>query len=473
MEKTNFLKNKNVTVMGLGVNQGGLGVTRFLAQSGANVLVTDLKREYELKSTLNELKEYSDIKYVLGEHRIQDFINSDMILQNPAVPRNSKYLQVARECGIPIETDLSLFLRVCPSSNLIAVGGTKGKSTVTNLIYHTFFQAEKDVVQAGNIGISVFEVLPDIKPDTIVVLEISSWQLEGLAQTQISFQPHIAVLTNILADHLDRYDSFNDYAVSEKLIYKNMGQSDYLITNLDNPVIKSIEYGQDTSANIYWFSTRNKVPRGSYLEEDKLFFKSGNRVTEFCTIKDILLPGSHNISNILAASVVFFINDLPLPLIRNGIKTFSGIANRLEKIRTLREINFYNDTCATTPDATIAAINSFSTEPLILILGGGDKKLDFRGLCEVIKEKLNIIYLVILKHPAYDASEIILTQLQELGLSDKTETCSSMSEAIDVAYQKAVPGTNIILSPSATSFGMFSNEFDRGNVFRQVVNELV
>ncbi len=473
MEKTNFLKNKNVTVMGLGVNQGGLGVTRFLAQSGANVLVTDLKREYELKSTLNELKEYSDIKYVLGEHRIQDFINSDMIIQNPAVPYNSKYLQIARECGIPIETDLSLFLRVCPSSNLIAVGGTKGKSTVTNLIYHTFFQAEKDVVQAGNIGISVFEVLPDIKPDTIVVLEISSWQLEGLAQTQISFQPHIAVLTNILADHLDRYDSFNDYAASEKLIYKNMGQSDYLITNLDNPVTKNIESEQDISSNIYWFSTSSKVPRGSYLEGDKLFFRSISGVTEFCTIKDISLPGIHNISNILAASVVFFINDLPLSPIRNGIKTFSGIANRLEKIRTLREINFYNDTCATTPDATIAAINSFSTEPLILILGGGDKKLDFRGLCEVIKEKLNIIYLVILKHPAYDASEIILTQLQELGLSDKTETCSSMSEAIDVAYQKAVPGTNIILSPSATSFGMFSNEFDRGNVFRQVVNELV
>ena len=128
--------------MGLGVNRGGL-VYPLLAHSGAYVLVTDLKREYELKSTLDELREYKNIEYVLGEHRIQDFINSDMIIQNPAVPRNSKYLQVARECGIPIETDLSLFLRVCPSSNLIAVGGTKGKSTVTNLIYHTFCQAEK------------------------------------------------------------------------------------------------------------------------------------------------------------------------------------------------------------------------------------------------------------------------------------------------------------------------------------------
>ena len=162
-----------------------------------------------------------------------------------------------------------------------------------------------------------------------------------------------------------------------------------------------------------------------------------------------------------------------MPLIKNGIRTFAGVANRLEKIRTLRGINFYNDTCATTPDATIAAINSFSAEPLILILGGGDKKLDYRELSEIIKEKSNIIYTIILQHPVYNASEIILTQLKELGLSDKMEICSSMSGAIDVAYQKAIPETNIILSPAATSFGMFSNEFERGNVFRQAVDELV
>ena len=473
MEKTNFLKNKKVVVMGLGVNRGGLGVTRFLAHSGAYVLVTDLKREYELKSTLDELREYKNIEYVLGEHRTQDFINSDMIIQNPAIPRNSKYLQIARECGIPVETDLSIFLRVCPSSNLIAVGGTKGKSTVTSLIYHTFYQAEKDIVQAGNIGISVFEVLPDIKSETIVVLEISSWQLEGLAQTQITFQPHIAVLTNILPDHLDRYDSFNDYVASEKLLYKNMAQSDCLITNLDNPFTKSVEIGKDTPANIYWFSTRNRVSRGSYLEDDRLFFKSGKQVTEFCTIKDIPLTGIHNISNILAASIVFFINDLPLPLIKNGIRTFAGVANRLEKIRTLRGINFYNDTCATTPDATIAAINSFSSEPLILILGGGDKKLDYRELGEIIKKNSNILYIVILEHPEYDASEIIRKQLEQLKMDDKVGICSSIPDAVHKAYQNAIPGTNIILSPAATSFGMFSNEFDRGRVFRKVVEELI
>ena len=159
--------------------------------------------------------------------------------------------------------------------------------------------------------------------------------------------------------------------------------------------------------------------------------------------------------------------------IQNGIQTFPGVPNRLEKIRTLKGVNFYNDTCATTPDSTIAAINSFPSEPLILILGGGDKKLDYNELCRVIKEKKNVIYMFILQHPKYNASEIIWKQLQELKIGSRIEICSSLSEAVHKAYQKAIPGANIILSPAATSFGMFSNEFERGSIFRQVVNDLI
>jgi len=460
MRKVIDLENKKITVMGLGLNQGGLGVTRFLAKSGAHVLVTDLKTEYELQETLDKLKEYNNIQFVLGQHRIQDFVNTDMIIQNPAVPHNSKYLQVARTHGIPIETDLSLFL--------IAVGGTKGKSTVTNLTYHTFLQTKKDIVHAGNIGISVFEILPEIKSNTIVLLEISSWQLEGLSQ--ISFQPHISVLTNILADHLDRYSSFSDYVHSKKLIYQYQNRSDYLITNLDNPITRNIAH--ETKAKIFWFSAKNKVTQGSYLEEDKLIFKFNNELTEICTISDIPIPGLHNICNILAASNIFFIYKLPLTSIREGIKTFPGIPNRLEKIKTFNGINFYNDTCATTPDATIAAIQSLGVEPLILILGGRDKKLNYDKLCQTIKNKKNVINIMILQHPEYNASEIIWNNFQKLKLNNKIELCYSMTEAVQKAYQKAIPGTNIILSPAATSFGMFSNEFERGNSFRLAINKL-
>jgi UDP-N-acetylmuramoylalanine--D-glutamate ligase len=468
MNKLANLKNKKITVMGLGLNRGGLGVTKFLAEAGAEVLVTDLKTERELQKSLGELKQYNNINYVLGRHRIEDFIGRDMIIQNPGVPQNSKYLQIARENSIPIETDLSLFLRICPSQNLIAVGGTKGKSTVTDLIYHIFCHAGKDTVHAGNIGISVFDVLPEIKPETLVLLEISSWQLEGIQQIQ--FKPHVAVLTNILPDHLDRYDSFDDYICSEKLICRNLDKSDYLVTNYDNPVTEKLIH--EASAEILWFSTKKMVSRGSYLKDGRLFFRFRNKPIEFGRVDDIPIPGEHNISNVLAAANVAYIMNLPSDKINKGIQTFTGIPDRLEKIRTLNNISFYNDTCATTPEATIAAIQSFPGKPIILILGGKDKKLKYSHLCRAIKNSNNIDQLVVLRHPEYDASELILKYLHELGLANKLRTCNSLSDAVRIAYQKAVPETNILLSPSATSFGMFQNEFDRGNSFRQVVEKL-
>ncbi len=468
MKKLSHLKNKKITVMGLGLNRGGLGVTRFLTQSGARVLVTDLKKEHELQETLEELKD-CNIKYVFGQHRIDDFVNRDMIIQNPAVPHNSKYLQIARSNGIPIETDLSLFLKICPSENLIAVGGTKGKTTVTNLIYHIFSHVQKKIVHAGNMGISVFDILPSITPETLVLLEISSWQLEGLRQ--MKFKPSIAVLTNILPDHLDRYNGFDDYANSEKLIYKFQDESDYLVTNFDNPVTK--DTARETAADIFWFSTKKEVPQGTYLNGDKLIFKREDNFKKvFSQIKDIQIPGIHNIENVLASANVCFIHGLLSAQISNGIKTFSGIPNRLEKIRILNGIHFYNDTCATTPDATMAAINSFSNKPLILILGGKDKKLNYEQLCQTIKKKKNIGYLIILQHPEYNASDMIYSGLKDLYLHNKLQFCSTMSEAVQIAFCKAKIGTYILLSPAATSFGMFRNEFERGKSFRQTVEKL-
>ncbi len=467
MENITWLKNKKVTVMGLGLNRGGLGITRFLAQSGADVLVTDLKTEKDLLKTLKELYNYN-IKYVLGRHRAEDFINRDMIIQNPGVPDNSKYLQIAREYGTPIETDLSLFLRICPSQKIIAVGGTKGKSTVTGLIYHIFCQSGKDIVHAGNIGISVFDVLDEIKTETIVLLEISSWQLEGLKQ--ILFKPHLTILTNILPDHLDRYDSFADYANSEKLICKNIEKSDYLITNLDNPLTANLK--KEVSAKIFWFSTKREVIQGSYLKGDKLILKNKNSHKEFSKIIDIPIPGEHNISNTLAASNAAYIMNIPLDKIKKGIRTFTGTHDRLEKIMTLNNVNFYNDSCATTPEATIAAIQSFSNKPIILILGGKDKKLNYCYLCKTIKKNNNITDIFIIIHSQYDASQMILKELTEIGLENKIQTCNSLTEAVNLAYKKATAGTNIILSPSATSFGMFQNEFERGQVFRQAIKNL-
>ncbi|MHC2995581.1 MAG: UDP-N-acetylmuramoyl-L-alanine--D-glutamate ligase [Candidatus Atribacteria bacterium] len=461
------LKNKRITIMGLGLNQGGLGVTQFLAKAGAQLLVTDLKTKEELQPSLEKLKDF-DIKYVLGRHREEDFINTDMVIQNPAVPYNSNYLKIARRHKIPIETDLGLFFQLCPSKNIIAIAGTKGKSTISNLIYQIFNTAHKEVVLAGNIGISVLDILEKIIPQTWVILEISTWQMEGMKDYQ--FKPRTAVLTNILPDHLDRYPNFKEYAQAEKLIFKYQQSNDYLVVNFDNK--ETLQAKRETDSKVYWFSTKEKIEPGCYLEKDELVFQSVEYKTPFAKISDLSLPGPHNLENILAASTVGFIHKIPAEIILKAIKKFPGIPYRLEFIRKFKGVKFYNDTCATTPEATLAALESFPQQPIILILGGKDKKLDYEKLGKAIGKNKEIKKIILLQHPAYDASQKIFSALKKHLDSEKIILTSSLKVGVEVALQQAQPNNIILLSPAAASFGLFKNEFDRGDQFNKVVKNL-
>jgi len=461
------LKNKRITIMGLGLNQGGVGVARFLAKAGAKILVTDLKTEEELGPSLKKLKGF-DIKYILGRHREEDFINTDMVIQNPAVPYNSKYLEIAQNQGILIETDLGLFFQFCPSKNIIAVAGTKGKSTVSQLIYHIFKEAQKDTILAGNIGISVLDILEKINPRTWVILEISTWQMEGIKDRK--FKPHTAVLTNILPDHLDRYPNFGEYAQAEKLIFKYQQSNDNLVVNFDNKETHRAK--RETNSRVYWFSAKEKIESGCYLENDELFFQSREYKMPFAKISDLPLPGPHNLENILAASTVGFIHNIPGGIILKAIKSFPGIPYRLKLITKFKGIKFYNDTCATTPEATLAALKSFPHQPIILILGGKDKKLDYEKLGKFIGKNKEIKKIILLQHPAYDASQKIFSALKKHLDSEKIILTSSLKVGVEVALQQAQPNNLILLSPAAASFGMFKNEFDRGDQFNKIVKNL-
>jgi len=467
MRKPQDLKDKRITIMGLGLNQGGLGVARFLAKAGAKILITDLKTEEELGPSLEKLKDF-DVKYILGRHREEDFINTDMIIQNPAVPHNSKYLKIARKHKIPIKTDLDLFFQLCPSKNIIAVAGTKGKSTVSQLIYHIFKEAQKDAILAGNIGISVLDILEKINPQTWLILEISTWQMEGIRNRK--FRPQTAVLTNILPDHLDRYPNYKEYIRSEKLIFKHQRPNDNLIVNYDNE--ETIKIKKEAGLPIYWFSAKEKVEPGCYLKNDKLIFQSGEYKTTFAKISDLLLPGLHNLENILAASTVSFIHNIPGNIILKALKNFPGIPYRLEFIGEVRGIKFYNDTCATTPEATLAALGSFTEQPVILFLGGKDKKLNYENFGEAIGKNKEIKKIILLQHPDYDASLKILSALKKHLDSEKIILTSSLKVGVEAALQQAQENDLVLLSPAAASFGMFENEFDRGDQFNKIVKNL-
>jgi len=461
------LKNKRITIMGLGLNQGGLGVARFLAKAGAKILVTDLKTEEGLGPSLKKLKGF-DIKYILGRHREEDFINTDMVIQNPAVPHNSKYLKIARKHKIPIKTDLGLFFQFCPSKNIIAVAGTKGKSTVSQLIYHIFKEAQKDTILAGNIGISVLDILEKIDPQTWVILEISTWQMEGIKDHK--FIPHTTVLTNILPDHLDRYSNFEKYSQAEKLIFKYQQSNDNLVINFDNKETRQAK--RETNSKMYWFSAKEKIEPGCYLENDELVFQSEEYKMAFTKISDLPLPGSHNLENILAASTVGFIHNIPGEIILKALKNFPGVPYRLEFIGEFKGIKFYNDTCATTPEATLAALESFPEQPIILILGGKDKKLNYENFGIALGQNKKIKKIILLQHPAYDASQKIFSSLKKhLDLEEILQT-SNLEVGVEIALEQAKANDLILLSPAAASFGMFKNEFDRGDQFNKIVKNL-
>jgi UDP-N-acetylmuramoylalanine--D-glutamate ligase len=391
-----------------------------------------------------------------------------MVIQNPAIPHNSKYLKIARSQGILIETDLGIFFQLCPSKKIIAIAGTKGKSTVSFLVYQIFKEAQKEVVLAGNIGISVLDILEKITPQTWVILEISTWQMEGMKKHK--FRPQTAVLTNILPDHLDRYPNFKEYAQAEKLIFKHQRSNDNLVVNFDNE--ETIQVKEETKAQVYWFSTKERIESGSYLEKDNLVFQSGEHKIPFAKISNLTLPGPHNLENILAAGTVGFIHKIPAEIILRAIKNFPGLPYRLEFIREFKGIKFYNDSCSTTPEATLAALESFPQQPIILILGGKDKKLDYEKLGKVIGENKEIKKIVLLQHPDYDASPKIFSALKKHLDPEKIILASNLKIGVEAALQKAQPKEIILLSPAAASFGMFKNEFDRGDQFNTAVKNL-
>jgi UDP-N-acetylmuramoylalanine--D-glutamate ligase len=437
MEKKIF-KGKKVVIMGLGLNGGGVGATKFFCLQGADVLVTDLKSEERLKESLDKLSGLK-IKYVLGKHEESDFISADLIIKNPDVPSTSPYLEIARKNNITVETDVSLFFKMS-GAFIIGVTGTKGKSTTASLIYHILKSKYKNTFLAGNIGVSPLELLPKVKrpkgyPDK-VVLELSSFELEDLKQS-----PDIAVITNIMPDHLNRYASMSEYVEAKKTIFKYQKKQDVLILNNDDPAAK--EFSREAPGKVIFFSET--------IEPDgfKLF-------------------GNHNLSNLSAAIEVAKLLKVPTKNIEKSIKSFKGVPNRQEFIREVKGVKYFNDTTATIPDATITAVNAFlqnfPNSRLILVCGGQDKGLEYTKLSEIIRERVDEIIML----PGTASDKI------KRGLRDYTRMheVSSMLDAVKMAKKLSKDGDVVILSPAAASFNLFKNEFDRGRQFVKAVKEL-
>lgn len=462
------LEGKRVTVMGLGLHGGALGTIAWLAQQRAIITVTDLKSAQQLQPTIDALRPYPDITLVLGKHREEDFASADLVIRNPAVPRTSKFLEIARQSGVPIEMDSSLFFEHCPTKHIIGITGSKGKSTTTHVISKILQVKHPDIVTVGNDGQSPLGALAKITPESLVVFELSSWRLEALATKNIS--PATAVVTSLYQDHLNTYDSYEHYIDTKKNIIRFQSSHDRAILNADDPLLR--QWQPEIVGQLYWYSLSDSLPNGG----EGIYVSRGIITIRFLREGISLFPLSllpfahdHERRNALPGILLGFLSNIPVDSIALHVRNLKGLAHRLETVRQLGGVTYINDSAATMPDATIAALKALSAHPIVHILGGSDKRLNFEELAHT-ECQTKIRALIFLPG---DATDRIRRQVMgEFSNPPPTYDAMSMVEAVQQARKAAHTGDCVLLSPGATSFGLFQHEFDRGNQFKEAVHQL-
>jgi UDP-N-acetylmuramoylalanine--D-glutamate ligase len=445
-----YFKGKKGVIMGLGLMGGGLGDAKFLLDCGANLTITDLKSEKELAPSIKKLQSakynLQSTKFVLGRHDLADFKQADFIIQPGNVPVDSPYLLEAIKNNIPIYESESLFMEQAENVKVIGVTGTRGKTTTTTLIYEILKSAfGKKVHLGGNIrGTSALSMLTKIKDGDVIVMELDSWCLHGIGEIKKS--PQISVFTNIMPDHLNFYmkesrdeaEALQKYFNDKANIYLNQKAEDYLICG--EKISKKI--GQIKSHKVV--VNKKGVPKAWKIK----------------------IPGEHNLENIACAIAVARVLKIDEKIIKKAVENFIGVDGRLQFIKEYKGIKIYNDTTATTPDATIMALKALGNKKnIVLIMGGADKKIDMSGLIKEIPKYTKAIFLL-----AGTGTEKL-----KINFSKQTKDMpvfDNLKEAVAEAIKICKKGDTLVLSPAFASFGMFKNEYDRGDQFDEIIKNL-
>ncbi|MCU1462559.1 MAG: UDP-N-acetylmuramoylalanine/D-glutamate ligase [Acidimicrobiales bacterium] len=441
-----------VLVLGLGSRQGGVGVVRYLHGLGASVRVSDRSDKAALADALATLADLDDVTYHLGGEDLADVNWADVVVRNPGVPAESPMLQHARAHGTPVEMEMTLFLRACPAP-VVGVTGTKGKTTTTALLHAMVQRRWPAAVSAGNMGRSALAELDAIAADPTapVSLELSSFQLESMGEHRMS--PHVAVVTNIAPDHLDRYPSFEAYAETKAAIWRYQRPDDWVVLPADDEVVQRLAVG----------APGRRVDFAAPSDPQRLTTAGidlGRRDA-------LRIPGRHAaLDAIAAASAALVVGVEPVD-IEHAIAGFAGVPHRMELVATVDGVDYVNDTAATTPIAAIAALLAHAGTHVTLITGGFDKQLPLDELADAITEHADEIVLL-----DGTATPHLLALLHERGREPAGPTATSMADAVALARSRARDGGVVLLSPGCASFGLFRDEFDRGDTFRAAVDAL-
>ncbi len=473
--KEKKFKNKKAVVFGLGLYPEGSGISaaKFLLKRGARVIVTDLKTAAELRPQLDRLNrsaspaERKRLEFVLGRHRKRDFQTADLVIKNPGVPRESEYLAIAQKSKIPIETDISLFFQLVSRKRIIGITGTRGKSTTASLIYQILAAEDSRTVLAGNISYSPLARLPAIAQGGPVVLELSSWMLESLEFLETS--PHLAVITNIYPDHLNRYSGLADYIKAKENIFRWQNFQDFAVVNRDDS--RAVKIGRKFPSRRFWFSFKKfSEENGCFVRQGEIIFRFDGQERGIVKVSRLKLPGRHNLANVLAAVSTAMVFGVKPKTVRRVVSDFRGVPDRLEFLGKFKGISYYNDTTATIPEAVIAALDALAgrsrAKKIVLIAGGAAKGLKAEKMIPAISRRCRAAVFL-----EGSGTKRFFPKLKKKLKKFRLARAGSMDEAVALAREFARPGDIILLSPGFASFGMFQNEFDRGRAFKQVIKK--
>lgn len=449
------LKSKKVLLVGLA--KTGVSTIKHLDKLGAQIIVNDIKSKEQLKDILIDLSDLKNVEYILGYHP-QNIDDIDMVIVSPGVPLDLPFILKIKEKNIDMIGEVELAYRLSNSPTYIGITGTNGKTTTTSIVGEIFKTAKVDTYIVGNIGNPVIDTVGIANEKSVLVTELSSFQLESID----TFKPKVSAILNFTEDHMNRHHTMENYINAKSNIYKNQDINDFCILNYDDERVR--ELSEKIKAKIIFFSRKEKLEDGIYLDENEnIVINIGQKIT-LLNKKELSLPGNHNLENCLAAIGITYVSNIDLEVIKEVLRTFAAVSHRQEFVKSINDVMFVNDSKGTNPDSTIKAIESYD-RPIVLIAGGKDKGSSFDELLEKSKGKVKSLVLI------GETAPIIEKCAKEKGF-EHIYIVNDMKEAVQTSYNIAVKNDVVLLSPACASWDMYKSFEVRGDDFKNNVNSL-
>ncbi len=456
MDNMNLKNIKDRKVLIVGMGRSGIAAIQAMLKLGADVTVQDSKKAEDMDTQLLSFLTAKGLKLCLGAVP-KDMGDFDMIILSPGVDPELDFIEDARKKGVEIVGELEIAYRIA-RGNFVAITGTNGKTTTTTLVGDIFRKAGRKTYVVGNIGVAVISKALDTEEGDWLITETSSFQL----QTVKYFKPVVSSILNITPDHLNRHHTMENYAMTKAKIFANQDETGYCVVNaLDDTCCRLAE---KSKAQVVFFSSAGEVERGAFLKDEKLYISDDGKVYELCEEKELKIIGKHNVENALAAAAICYFSGIGADIIGQSLRTFGGVAHRIEYCGMIDGVKFYNDSKGTNIDATLTALNAIEKN-IILIAGGDGKSQDFSQLTDNFRGRVKHMVLIGRDGP------VIAQAAEESGFNEYSYG-ANMEECVKKAFEKAKPGDTVLLSPACASWDMYDNFEQRGDHFKEVTARL-